>query len=131
MKRHRAGGICIFSISRTQNAEHSKSRELLALSDQRERSKEPPRTLLSFFPRTPPGRRGTKNERGEAATAQSNPAISAPHSISGGRNEPEQTAAGAQRPTIRQRIGKTRASMDAGAWLARCRFLHQRPGRAA
>jgi hypothetical protein len=72
---------------------------------------------------------GGKTQRGEAASAQSHRPFLPPTVFLGGRNEPEQTAAGAQRPTIRRRIGIPHASMDAGGQNARRRFLHQRAGR--
>ena len=80
----------------------------------RERS-QPGETLLSFFSPFPHGgRRGTNTKRRVvAATAQSKPASFAPHET-WGETEPEQTAAGAKRPTSRRRIAARMNNMDVG-----------------
>ena len=88
-----------------------------------------PKTALPFspfLPVPPPGAEGDGHQTRRSRIRSTKPSISAPPQNFGGRNEPEQTAVGAQLPTLRRRIGYRHAGMDAGGPIARRRFLHQR-----
>jgi hypothetical protein len=81
-----------------------------------------------FLPRTPTGGGGGNQtgKRGEAATASANRPVFPP-TESWGKTEPEQTTAGAKRPTIRRRIGgRHDGRMPAGR--SPVADLHQRAG---
>jgi hypothetical protein len=79
------------------------------------------------LPASPPGTGGGKLSAGaqRPASKASRP-VSTP-TRSWGETEPEQSAPGAQRPAIRQRISAWHDGMNAGGPCARCR-PHQRAG---
>ena len=76
-------------------------------------------TFLLNSSRIPAGNgKGTNHKRGEAATAQSSSAGSAPHRVQGAGTETKQPREGAERPAVRCRIGKRMCQH--GCWRTVC-----------